>query len=74
MEVECSPDADTPRPIGVGLLLCMLERGGEPVAKVGVCVTRMSTAAATAAATLALVCDPVVLGQPVHTGHTVMGE
>lgn len=33
MDVESSPDADTPRPIGVGLLLCMLERGGEPVAK-----------------------------------------
>uniref|UniRef100_A0A7S3VSI4 Importin N-terminal domain-containing protein n=1 Tax=Dunaliella tertiolecta TaxID=3047 RepID=A0A7S3VSI4_DUNTE len=31
MEVESGPDADSPRPIGVGLLLCMLERGGEPV-------------------------------------------
>jgi hypothetical protein len=35
MDVESGPDADTPRPIGVGLLLCMLERGGEPVAMVG---------------------------------------
>ena len=33
MDVESSPDADTPRPIGVGLLLCMLERGGEAVAQ-----------------------------------------
>lgn len=31
MDVESGPDADTPRPIGVGLLLCMLERGGEDV-------------------------------------------
>eukprot|EP00798_Chlamydomonas_sp_ICE-L_P011430 gene11430-17116_t len=31
MDVESGPDADTPRPIGVGLLLCMLERGGQPV-------------------------------------------
>ena len=28
-ELEAAPDADTPRPVGVGLLLCMLERGGE---------------------------------------------
>ncbi|KAG2494047.1 hypothetical protein HYH03_007693 [Edaphochlamys debaryana] len=34
MEVESGPDADTPRPIGVGLLLCMLEHGGEGVALV----------------------------------------
>lgn len=34
MEVESGPDADTPRPIGVGLLLCMLEHGGEAVAVV----------------------------------------
>lgn len=34
MEVESSPDADAPRPIGVGLLLCMLEHGGEVVARV----------------------------------------
>ncbi|GLI59709.1 hypothetical protein VaNZ11_001566 [Volvox africanus] len=34
MEVESGPDADTPRPIGVGLLLCMLEHGGEGVAVV----------------------------------------
>jgi len=32
MDIESGPDADTPRPIGVGLLLCMLERGGEEVA------------------------------------------
>jgi hypothetical protein len=32
--VESGPDAETPRPIGVGLLLCMLERGGEPVVQV----------------------------------------
>ena len=31
MDVESGPDADTPRPIGVGLLLCMLERGGDDV-------------------------------------------
>ncbi len=44
MEVEGGPDADTPRPIGVGLLLCMLEHGGEGVAKVrvGGCGTPMS--------------------------------
>lgn len=29
LELEAAPDADTPRPVGVGLLLCMLERGGE---------------------------------------------
>ena len=29
LELESAPDADTPRPVGVGLLLCMLERGGE---------------------------------------------
>jgi len=29
LELETAPDADTPRPVGVGLLLCMLERGGE---------------------------------------------
>ena len=34
MDVESSPDADTPRPCGVALLLCMLERGGEGVAAV----------------------------------------
>lgn len=34
MEVESGPDADSPRPIGVGLLLCMLERGGEAVVQV----------------------------------------
>jgi hypothetical protein len=33
MDVESGPDADTPRPVGVGLLLCMLERGGESVAQ-----------------------------------------
>lgn len=33
MEVESGPDADTPRPVGVGLLLCMLERGGDDVAQ-----------------------------------------
>lgn len=33
MDVESGPDADTPRPIGVGLLLCMLERGGEATAQ-----------------------------------------
>ncbi|WIA23852.1 hypothetical protein OEZ85_013510 [Tetradesmus obliquus] len=33
IEVESGPDADTPRPVGVGLLLCMLERGGEEVAQ-----------------------------------------
>ncbi len=32
--MESGPDADTPRPIGVGLLLCMLEHGGEGVALV----------------------------------------
>ncbi|MEW5315516.1 MAG: hypothetical protein WDW38_006938 [Sanguina aurantia] len=32
MDSECSPDADAPRPIGVGLLLCMLENGDEAVA------------------------------------------
>ncbi|KAK9829330.1 hypothetical protein WJX72_005222 [[Myrmecia] bisecta] len=32
MDVETSPDADTPRPCGVALLLCMLERGGDTVA------------------------------------------
>ena len=31
MDVESGPEADTPRPIGVGLLLCMLERGGDDV-------------------------------------------
>jgi hypothetical protein len=31
--VESGPDADTPRPVGVGLLLCMLERGGDQVAQ-----------------------------------------
>lgn len=34
MDLESGPDADTPRPIGVGLLLCMLEHGGEAVATV----------------------------------------
>jgi len=33
IEVESGPDADTPRPVGVGLLLCMLERGGDQVAQ-----------------------------------------
>lgn len=33
IEVESGPDADTPRPVGVGLLLCMLERGGDEVAQ-----------------------------------------
>ena len=33
LELESAPDADTPRPVGVGLLLCMLERGGEGPAR-----------------------------------------
>lgn len=33
MESESGPDADTPRPIGVGLLLCLLERGEEEAAQ-----------------------------------------
>ncbi|KAL4448640.1 hypothetical protein ABPG75_005859 [Micractinium tetrahymenae] len=32
VDVETSPDADTPRPCGVALLECMLERADEPVA------------------------------------------
>ena len=32
MDLETSPDADTPRPCGVALLECMLERAGKPVA------------------------------------------
>lgn len=32
-DVESSPDADAPRAIGVSLLMCMLERGGEDVAR-----------------------------------------
>jgi hypothetical protein len=39
IEVESGPDADTPRPVGVGLLLCMLERGGEEVAQALVSLT-----------------------------------
>jgi hypothetical protein len=31
-DVELSPDADTPRPCGLALLLCMLERGPQAVA------------------------------------------
>ena len=31
-DVESSPDADTPRPCGLALLLCMLERGPDTVA------------------------------------------
>lgn len=31
-DVETSPDADTPRPCGVALLECMMERNHEPVA------------------------------------------
>lgn len=37
--MESGPDADTPRPVGVGLLLCMLERGGEEVAQALVSLT-----------------------------------
>lgn len=33
VDVESGPDADTPRPVGVGMLLCMLERGGGGVAQ-----------------------------------------
>jgi hypothetical protein len=32
VDVETSPDADTPRPCGVALLECMLERADRPVA------------------------------------------
>lgn len=32
VDVETSPDADTPRPCGVALLECMMERNDEPVA------------------------------------------
>ena len=32
-DVESSPDADTPRPCGLALLLCMLERGPDTVAR-----------------------------------------
>lgn len=31
IDVECSPDADTPRPCGIALLDCMLEHAEEPV-------------------------------------------
>jgi hypothetical protein len=31
-DVESSPDADTPRPVGIKLLLAMLERGEDPIA------------------------------------------
>lgn len=31
-DVESSPDADTPRPCGLALLICMLERGPDTVA------------------------------------------
>ena len=31
-DVESSPDADTPRPCGLALLLCMLERGPDTTA------------------------------------------
>ena len=30
MDVETGPDADTPRPCGLALLLCMIERGRAP--------------------------------------------
>ena len=30
MDVETGPDADTPRPCGLALLLCMIERGRTP--------------------------------------------
>ena len=33
VDVETSPDADTPRPCGVALLECMLERAEKPVAE-----------------------------------------
>jgi len=32
MDVESSPDADTPRPCGLALLICMLERSPDNVA------------------------------------------
>lgn len=32
VDVETSPEADTPRPCGVALLECMLERAQSPVA------------------------------------------
>lgn len=31
-DVESSPDADTPRPCGLALLICMLERNPDTVA------------------------------------------
>ena len=31
IDVELSPDADSPRPCGLALLLCMLERGDKEV-------------------------------------------
>ncbi len=33
MDVETSPDADTPRPCGVALLVCMLDRSRDGVAQ-----------------------------------------
>ena len=33
IDVELSPDADSPRPCGLALLLCMLERGDRQVAQ-----------------------------------------
>ena len=44
MDVESGADADTPRPIGVGLMLCMLERGGEDVASALLVLTQRTHA------------------------------
>lgn len=44
MDVESGADADTPRPIGVGLMLCMLERGGEGVASALLVLTQRTHA------------------------------
>ena len=47
-DVESSPDADTPRPCGLALLICMLERGSDTI-----------TAALIALATKLQVCFPL---------------
>lgn len=38
-DVEASPDADTPKPCGIKLILSMLDRGGTPVASCLLAIT-----------------------------------